>query len=114
MQERRTMREAGKRASLASLIISSPNRLSPRDLKVLCLSVHHGGSRLDLRRAQAALYKTPINDDSTVLLSKQMIDRILVMKYRAQRHGTQYRISNNQSVEPFPVITTKQEDTTSL
>jgi hypothetical protein len=43
-------------------------------------------------------------DEPMVRLSKQMVDRMLVMKFRAQRHGTQYRVSKNGIDQQFPML----------
>jgi len=93
------MAGARKRAALAEAVLKGQTRISTKQVFALCLVVHHGGCRGDIRRARAVLMKIP-RDSGCTLLRQQMADRILVMKYRKQKFGTQFKLDGI----PFPTI----------
>jgi len=90
-----------KRAFLAIMLLKR-FRFDKTSTRDLCLVVHHGGNRHEIRAACAIGLRSKALD---TLLRHQMIDRCMIMKNKHQIHGTQYR-SNQQGdiLEPFPIL----------
>jgi hypothetical protein len=107
MQAELNMRGSVQRANLAELVLRASSlraSLSGRHRRQLALVVHHGGTRNAIRRCRSYIHSpragTTVDD-----LYKQMTDRILVMKYRKQKYGTQYRSNaEGANLGPFTNI----------